>query len=526
MPEPADYLRVVAEQNPWQNNATVPPALAPPHERYLAKQLWQRLRHNEPRRYQVILGPRRAGKTTVLYQTVRRLLKNGIEPGRILWLRMDHPRLIGESLGDLVKLSLRGAAATPERPLYLMLDEIVYAADWDLWLKTFHDEHWPVRVAATSSSAMALRKQRRESGVGRWEEHHLLPCDLTEFAELLGTLQTEITMQAVTEAWAGDTASPAGESPSGLTLRKMLAALPTGHAPQAFPEQLWSLRTMVGGFPELVTTLHDWPTDGGVGQLERYVLESQRVLRSDAVERAVYKDIPQTAGVDNPLMLERLLYVLADQVTGILAPTRISKDLGVAQPTLDRYLSYLEQAYLVFTLTNYSGTEAGMQRRGRKLYFVDSAVRNAALHRGLAPLSDSVEQGILLENLVAATLHTLAAHAGVRLHYWRDADREVDLIYDDPQQPLAFEVASSPDHSRRGLEALIKRHPRFSGNSYLVAPRAAVIQPDDDSRGVGTLPLDTFLLAVGTQIRWAALVRLGFCRLERPTRRAGARLCI
>ena len=116
-----------------------------------------------------------------------------------------------------------------------------------------------------------------------------------------------------------------------------------------------------------------------------HVLESQRVLRSDAVERAVYKDIPQSAGVGNPMMLERLLYVLAGQVTGILSPTNIGQQLGIAQPTLDRYISYLEQAYLVFMLTNYSGSKAAVQRRGRKVYFVDSAVRNAALHRGSPP---------------------------------------------------------------------------------------------------------------------------------------------
>ena len=201
--------------------------------------------------------------------------------------------------------------------------------------------------------------------------------------------------------------------------------------------------------------------------------------------------------------------MLAGQVTGILSPTNIGQQLGIAQPTFDRYLSYLEQVYMVFTLTNYSASEAGVQRRGRKLYFVDSAVRNAALHRGLAPLNDPVEQGTLLENLVAATVNTLAAHAGVRLHHWRDGNHEVDLIYDDPHQPLAFEIASSPNHNLRGLEALLERHPRFHGHSYLVAPQAAVIHPADDTRGIGMLPLDTFLLAVGAQAHQAMLARLG-----------------
>jgi len=488
-PQPSDYHRVFTEQNPWWSSGTVPPALAPGTERSLAQALWQRLLHNEPRRHQVILGPRRVGKTTVLYQTVRHLIANGVDARRIWWLRMDHPLLLPASLGDLVRPVLDTSGATEENPVFLMLDEIVYAGDWDRWLKTFYDERWPVQIAATSSSTAALLKQRRESGVGRWEEHHLLPCRLDESCRLLG--------------WPHAVEASA-------TLGATLATLLAGHQADSALQGLRTHLLLVGGFPELlVRPFTDAPLPLSGDDIADRVLESQRVLRSDAVERAVYKDIPQAAGVDNPMMLERLLYVLAGQVTGLLSPTSIGRQLGIQQPTFDRYLSYLEQAYLVFALTNYSGSESAVQRRGRKLYFVDSAVRNAALHRGLAPLNDPVEQGTLLENLVAATVNTLAAHAGVRLHHWRDGNSEVDLVYDDPRQPLAFEIASSPNHSVLGLEALVERNYRFHGHSYLVAPQAAVIHPAEDRRGIGMLPLDTFLLAVGAQAHRAMLARLG-----------------
>ncbi len=488
-PQPSDYHRVYNEQNPWWSSGTVPPAPAPSTERSLARVLWQRLLHNEPRRHQVILGPRRVGKTTVLYQTVRHLIANGVDPGRIWWLRMDHPLLLPASLGDLVQAVLNASGATEENPVFLMLDEVVYAKDWDLWLKTFYDERWPVQIAAASSSTAALHKQRRESGVGRWEEHHLLPCRLDESCNLSG--------------------SPHAVEASAA-LGATLATLTAGHQADPLLQGLREYLLLIGGFPELLLRPDtDAPVLLSEEDIANQVLESQRVLRSDAVERAVYKDIPQAAGVDNPMMLERLLYVLAGQVTGLLSPTNIGQQLGIGQPTFDRYLSYLEQAYLVFTLTNYSASEAGVKRRGRKLYFVDSAVRNAALHRGLAPLNDPVEQGTLLENLVATTVSTLAAHAGVRLHHWRDGNHEVDLIYDDPQQPLAFEIASSANHSLKGLSALIERHPGFHGHSYLIAPQAAVIHPDPAGSGIGMLPLDTFLLAVGAQAHQAMLARLG-----------------
>src|SRR5690606_35168895 len=117
------------------------------------------------------------------------------------------------------------------------------------------------------------------------------------------------------------------------------------------------------------------------------LLRSQRVLRSDAVERAIYKDIPQAFGVNDPLLLERMLYVLAGQMAGLLSPSALTKDLRLSQPTFDRYLSYLERAFIVFSLSNHSGSENATQRRGRKLFFIDGAVRNAALQRGTAPLS-------------------------------------------------------------------------------------------------------------------------------------------
>ena len=473
--------------------------MAPPTDRPMARGLWRLLASDQPRRYQIVLGPRRVGKTTVLYQTVRHLIDQGVPPSLIWWLRMDHPQLMQLDLGWLVRGVLDAVDASPAQPVYLMLDELVYAKDWDLWLKTFYDERWPVRVAATSSATAALRDRRLESGVGRWTEQLLTPYLLPEYLESLGISH----------------AVPVGE-----TLAQSLVAVPGGQHSSPELRQTRRRLMLVGGFPELLLADHLRPRHGGPdlglwsqqvlrSQPELFqadhlrpwrgepdlVLESQQVLRSDAVERALYKDIPQSYGVRNPLMLERLLYVLAAQVSGILSPSRISRELGISMQTLDRYLSYLERAFLVFTLPNYSGRETNVQKRGRKLYFVDGAVRNAALHRGLAVLDDPVEMGALLENLVAASLRALTHRTGVRLFHWRDGDHEVDLVFDHPDRPLAFEIASSSNHSRSGLHALIRRYPRFKGGCYLVTPQVPVFHPDDS--GVGTFPLDLLLLAAG-----------------------------
>lgn len=482
-PRPEDVYRVFEEQNAWHRGASVPTILAPPVERPLAQHLWRTVLTEESRRFQLILGPRRVGKTTVMYQTVRHLLDAGLAPHRIWWLRLDHPLLLREGLDDLVRAVIRTSGATVADPAVLLLDELVYAKDWDLWLKTFYDDLWPVRVLATSSATAALRDRHLESGVGRWSDQYLTPYLFTEYLDLVGVR---------------------ADVPTDRNLAETLARLPR-HLPEAAAtERLRRRFLLVGGFPELIVTM---PADDLDDRDQ--MLRSQQVLRGDAVERAIYKDIPQSLGVDNPMMLERLLYVLASQIAGILSPASICGELGgLSQPTFDRYLSYLERAFLVFTLNNYSGKESSVQRRGRKLYFLDGAIRNAALQRGLAPLDQPDELGLLIENLVAASLHSLAVHSGVRLFHWRDGKHEVDLVFDHPEAPLAFEVGMSADHSRKGLIKLVEHYPRFAGRAYLISPRATVVAPGEHPSGTGTVPLDMFLVAVGRQAEAAMMQRL------------------
>jgi predicted AAA+ superfamily ATPase len=408
-----------------------------------------------------------------MYQTVKYLLASGVPANHLWWLRLDHPLLMQYPLDVLVRSALESSGADAEHPLFLFLDELTYAREWDLWLKTFYDETWPVRVVGSSSSTAALRDRRLESGVGRWEEQYLAPYLFGEFLELLGrsvAVPVGVTLFETLEACARNRI---GDGLADLQRRFLLA----------------------GGFPELLIPVAQHPADE-----TSILLQSQRVLRNDAIERAIYKDIPQAFGVDSPMMLERVLYTLAGQVSGVLSPQAICQNLGgLSQPTFDRYLAYLERAFLVFTLQNYSGSELSRQKRGRKLYFVDGAVRNAALQRGTGPLHDPGEMGLLIENMAAAHLHALSEQSQVRVYYWRDKNEEVDFVYDHPETPLALEIGSSASHHRRGLNAFTARFPRFRGRCFLVAPGLVPTRPADNPDGVGTLSLDLLLLALSAQ---------------------------
>ena len=485
-PEGVDYRRVLEEQNPWHDSGEVPAAWAKDVVRPLAKHLATRLKVDEPRRFQLIIGPRRVGKTTSMYQTVKRLLADGIPPKALWWLRLDHPLLMEIPLGNLCRFVLREwPEAAPNRPAFLFLDELTYAGNWDLWLKTFYDETWPVRILGTSSSTAILRNLRQESGVGRWEEQYLAPYLFPEYLSLVDH-SVELPLEpSLAETLDACISAKVDVKALALDRRRFV---------------------LTGGFPELLIADKAKPDLDEASRL----LQSQRILRNDAVERAVYKDIPQAFSVSNPMMLERLLYTLAGLVTGILSPATICQSLsGLSQPTFDRYLSYLERVFLVFTLPNYSGAEPSIQKRGRKLYFVDAAVRNAALQRGLAPLTDQGEMGLLLENMVAGHLHALAQEMPGRLYHWREKNAEIDLVFDHPDQPLAFEIAMSGRHHRKGIAEFVARFPRFRGRCYLVAPDQEARRPQDSwGDEIGSLPLDLLLLAAGVQMERELVNRL------------------
>jgi predicted AAA+ superfamily ATPase len=261
---------------------------------------------------------------------------------------------------------------------------------------------------------------------------------------------------------------------------------------------------LTGGFPELLLRTEGPPTDERTA-----TFESQRTLRADAVERVVWKDIPQALPVENPMVLERLLYVLGGQIGGIMSPESICASVrDISTPTFDRYLRYLELAYLTFTLQNYAPREETRQRRGRKIYFTNVAVRNAALQRGLAPVTDPAELGIMLENTVASHLHALAQQGEGRSFYWRQGKAEVDFIHDDPAGPVAIEVSASLSHTTDHLVALAERHPRLAGRCYLAAPGPLIAEPP---RGTspGLVSLDRLLLAIGAHVGAAMKRRLG-----------------
>ncbi|MCB9740327.1 MAG: ATP-binding protein [Deltaproteobacteria bacterium] len=466
----APVVEALRWQTPWHEDAPGWVATLPTVERAIVSTSHATMTSDD-RRGMLIVGPRRVGKTVVMQQTVRRLLAEGRNPRSIWWLRLDHPELRLRSLGELLGVVLEqaravGVGATTRDPIALFLDEVTRAQDWDLWLKTIYDDAWPVQVVATSSATSMLRRFRTESGAGRWREVDLPPWMLHE-QESLGppeAFATDDVHEALCEG------SPEFPFVAGVSEPHLYGSL------------------LTSGFPGYVLDLE--------GRRERAIGDIHARMRDEVVTNAIYKDLLLHVGIRNPEDLERLLLILADQWTGLVSPQKIASSLEITTPTLSTYLAHLESTHLVFQIPNYGGGEERTQRRGKKIFFADCGLRHAVLQRGSKAMSpDAQERGRFYENAVAAHLQTLAVRTGRRLYHWREGKDEVDFVLDTATGPIAVEVASGPNHTRRGLAALLRKRPEFRGRQWLTWPGAPHRAPNGDAPG--SINLADLLLVAG-----------------------------
>ena len=98
-----------------------------------------------------ITGPRRVGKSTLIYQTIDNLIKKGTNPKRILFLTGDEPALfnkkstIGDVLEGYFNEILHESVDELLDKVYVFIDEIHAINDWQLWLKSYYDKKYKIK---------------------------------------------------------------------------------------------------------------------------------------------------------------------------------------------------------------------------------------------------------------------------------------------------------------------------------------------------------------------------------------------
>ena len=139
------------------------------------------------RRAPILMGPRRVGKTVMLFHLTEALIEAGADPRRICYVSVQHPVFNGLGLDDLVQLAREAAGVTADdiSGCTFLFDEIQYLKDWELHLKTLVDTYPRATWIASGSAAAALRLKSNESGAGRFTDFLLPPLTFHEYVVLL-----------------------------------------------------------------------------------------------------------------------------------------------------------------------------------------------------------------------------------------------------------------------------------------------------------------------------------------------------
>ncbi len=356
----------------------------------------------EVNRAVVLLGPRRVGKTIVVYHAIQALLdQHGVSGRDILYVSLETPLYTGLSLESIVN-RFRSLFRRPEGTrLYVFFDEIQYLKGWEVHLKSLVDTYRGVRFVATGSAAAALKAKSAESGAGRFTEFVLPPLTFAEFLRFVGREE--------------DLVREAGEERGSL---RYVAADVYG-LNDAFIDYL-----NFGGYPEAVFS-------------EVIRQDPRRFIKSDIIDKVLLRDLPILYGISDIQELNSLFNTLAYNTGQELSLEDLSKSAHVAKNTLVKYLEYLEAAFLIRRVRRVDQDAAHFKRTTTFKVYLTNPTMRAAL---FGPVDEHHEAvGQLVETAVFSQwLHNAAFVDS--LYYARWKSGEVDLVSLDLQQRPRFAV--------------------------------------------------------------------------------------
>ena len=100
------------------------------------------------------MGPRRVGKTVMLYHSIQHLIDDGVSPQNIIYVSVETPiynNILLEQLFSLAKQILSKEDSQEE--FYVFFDEIQYLKDWEINLKSLVDTYHNVKFVVSGSAA-------------------------------------------------------------------------------------------------------------------------------------------------------------------------------------------------------------------------------------------------------------------------------------------------------------------------------------------------------------------------------------
>lgn len=350
--------------NEWWKTGSVPEDLLEEYKRPMYHDI---LTYLEDRQVLAIIGLRRVGKTTLMYQLIHHLLKR-VKKEHIIYFSFDEEQYdVEDVLETYREFILKGNWREFDR-IYVFFDEVQKVDNWQNKLKVYYDLYPNIKFVVSGSAGLVIEKEAKESLAGRLYDFNL---GLLTFREFLFLKKFKIPKGEY--RLFGDFKKIEKDYKNLVLFESDLRGL--------FTEYLFK-----GGFPEIVN--------------ERDDKKIKRYIKNSVIDKVIYSDIPKIFRIEEPDLLLTLLKFVADTPGLLLDYKGLAENLGRNRKTIANYFSYLQKSFLVLVLSNFSGSFLASARKIKKAYIQDTGITCTLMSREI----DDRVVGMLVENLIVSKL--------------------------------------------------------------------------------------------------------------------------
>ncbi len=320
-----------------------------------------------------LLGPRRAGKTYILFDIIRQL-RISVPIDRLVYVNFEDDRLFPLSLEDMDEMIRGYYESYPENKdekVWFFFDEIQEVPYWEKFIRRLYDQE-NCRIYLTGSSSKLLSRELASALRGRSIPFEVFPLS---FGEFLRFNQIE--------------ADPATSKGKALLLHHLGKYLKQG------------------GFPELVFL----PSN-----------QHNRII-NEYIDLMLYRDLIERFSVKHPQLVKYLLKYLLNNLAQPFSVNKVFNDIKsqgykVGKNTIYDYVSFLEEAFIIFRTEIWSRSIRKQAVNPSKVYAIDPAFKYA--------MSIGEDIGRVFENAVFLALRRKEIHPAYFLQ-----KQEVDFYWGD-----------------------------------------------------------------------------------------------
>ena len=374
----------------------------------------------------LVFGARQTGKSTLLHKLI---------PEPAVWLDFSRPAERVEYLRN-PDLLIQRCRALPQsrRSQTVVVDEAQNVpAIFDAVQHLYDSDKQRWRFVLCGSSARKLRVTGANLLPGRSLLHHLYPLLLTERPPAQESKRRE-------------------QPPSPLPMPASGAA-----SDARFPAADLLDRLTFGELPGVVIAGRDKRAD----LLRTYALV---YLEEELRREALVKNWPAFA---------RFLQLAASEAGQMINYAGIAREAGVSLPTVKTYYQLLEDMFVGFRVTAFSGSRRKSLLSTERFYFFDLGVCHAAAETPIESAAVRANPGPMFEQWVGIELWKRLHYLGNgRLQYLRTkAGAEVDFIIVRGGHLMPIEVKWT-DHpslsDARHLLTFLDEHPKQAKRGYII----------------------------------------------------------